>query len=116
MRKNLTILFILIMIIFLPLAYRAQTGPEVITTFAGGGADENVPANSPLLAPSGIAKDSAGNIYIIEGRKHRIRKLDALTGTISTYAGNGTSGFSGDGGPATSASFNLPLALAIDGE
>ena len=46
-----------------------------------------------------------GNLYIADKDNNRIRKVNALTGIITTIAGNGTAGFSGDGGPATAASF-----------
>lgn len=65
--------------------------------------------------PSAIAQDSQGNIYIADFGNHRIRKIDAQ-GIITTIAGNGTPGYSGDGGPATSAQINSPSGLAIDSQ
>jgi sugar lactone lactonase YvrE len=91
-----------------------------ITTFAGGGQDAN---NTPVegafrtntfLTPNGLAVDSAGNIYTSDGNHNLIRKI-RTDGTVVTVAGNGTNGFSGDGGLATSASLNaLNAAVAVD--
>jgi uncharacterized protein (TIGR03437 family) len=90
----------------------------VISTIAGGGtgSGEGVAATSVALsAPTGIAVDGAGNVYFTEGglNSSRVRKI-ATNGTISTVAGNGTMGYSGDGGQATSASLNTPSGVAID--
>ncbi len=57
--------------------------------------------------------DGAGNLYIADADNHRVRKV-APDGTISTVAGTGAAGFSGDGGPAASARLNLPVAVAVD--
>ena len=63
-----------------------------------------------------MTMDAAGNVYLVSGAEHVIRRI-ATDGTISTVAGNGTPGFSGDGGPATSAQLNFPsdVAVAPDG-
>src|SRR6185503_9440291 len=63
--------------------------------------------------PTAIAIDSRGNLFVTDFDNH-IRRVDARTGIITTVAGNGTQAFSGDGGPATSASIG-PSAIAIDG-
>ena len=67
-----------------------------------------------LSSPRGVAADGAGNIYIADSGNHRIRKVDAA-GVISTVAGNGVDGFSGDGGPATAAELRWPGDVAVDG-
>ncbi len=64
--------------------------------------------------PFGLASDATGNIYISDIGNHNIRKVNA-SGTITTVAGTGTAGFSGDGGLATLAQLDLPLAIATDG-
>jgi trimeric autotransporter adhesin len=87
----------------------------VITTVAGGGESsaDNVPATSAnLTGPLGIAVDSGGNLYISDESTNRVRKVS--NGVITTVAGNGTAGFSGDNGPATSAQLNEPTGLAVD--
>jgi DNA-binding beta-propeller fold protein YncE len=64
--------------------------------------------------PHEIQFDAAGNFYVAERDNHVIRKIDARTGVISTFAGTGVPGFSGDGGPATSAQLRQPHSIAVD--
>ena len=93
------------------------TAAGTITTVAGGGSDlgDGGPATSAQLRrPIGIAVDGTGNVYIADNRDHRIRKVDT-SGTITTVAGTGAGGFSGDGGPATSAQLRRPRGVALDG-
>ena len=91
----------------------AQTGD--ITTVAGGGVgDGSRPTLAALGSPDGVAIDSRGDIYIADGATHRIRKIDISRNVISTIAGTGNPGFSGDGGPASNAALNSPFGLAID--
>ena len=89
----------------------------VITTVAGYGtpgfSGDGGPATSAQLAhPYDVSVDSAGNLYIADYDNQRIRKVS--NGVITTVAGNGTAGFSGDNGPATSAQLNYPMAIAVD--
>jgi sugar lactone lactonase YvrE len=88
----------------------------VITTVAGNGTEgssgDNGPAISAQLSASGVAVDSAGNLYIADEFNNRIRKVSK--GVITTVAGNGLRGFSGDNGPATSAQLNRPRGVAAD--
>jgi len=73
------------------------------------------PATSALLNyPGGVALDAAGNLYIADTHNQRIRMVSAATGTITTLAGNGISGYEGDGGPATSAQLSFPLSVVVD--
>ena len=67
-----------------------------------------------LYGPSAVVVDSSNNLYIADSGNHRVRKVDAVTGIISTIAGTGSPGSAGDGGPATSAQLNVPLNLALD--
>ncbi len=96
----------------------AATG--LITTVAGGGASvlDGVAATSARLGfPMGIALDAAGDIFIADVNDHRVRRVDAITGFISTVAGNGTApvgGAIGDHGPATGATLSQPTAVAVD--
>ena len=78
--------------------------------FAGDGA---AAASAQLNLPFGVAVDTAGNLYIAEFGNNRVRKVTA-GGTISTLAGNGVSGYSGDGGQATGAMLNGPQGVAVD--
>jgi sugar lactone lactonase YvrE len=85
------------------------------TLGAGGYNGDNIPATSAeLFAPAAVALDSAGNIYIADFSNLRIRKVTAATGIITTVAGDGTVGPSGDNGPATSAALNPPIGIAVD--
>ncbi|MEK5468799.1 S-layer homology domain-containing protein [Paenibacillus sp. FSL R7-0210] len=89
-----------------------------INTLAGTGTggylgDGGAATSARLKNPYGVAVDSSGNVYIADTFNHRIRKLDR-TGTISTLAGTGTGGYSGDGGAATSARLNYPYEVAVD--
>jgi trimeric autotransporter adhesin len=65
-----------------------------------------------LAGPQGLAVDPTGNVFIADTQNQRIRRLDANTQIITTYAGSG--GFGGDGGAATSAVFSTPIGLAAD--
>ena len=95
----------------------ATTG--IITTVAGNGTkgysgDGGAATNAELNTPDGVAVDVSGNIYIADANNNRIRKVTASTGIITTVAGNGTRGYSGDGGAATSAELYSPTAVAVD--
>lgn len=90
----------------------------IISTFAGTGvagySGDGGPATSALLyRPFGVAVDTAGNVYIAEDSNHVIRKVDP-GGIISTIAGRGVKGYSGDGGPARQALLTIPQRLAVD--
>ena len=88
----------------------------VISTVAGGGsgADGVLATNAILKSPAGVAVDMLGNLFIAEKSNNRIRKVDT-NGYISTVAGTGSIGNTGDGGPATSAKLYNPYGVALDG-
>ena len=93
----------------------AATG--IITTVAGNGSQGNtgdggLAVMAQLYLPGGLAVDAAGNLFVASLRV--VRRVDAITGIITTYAGNGTFGYLGDGGPATNAEFKMPIGLALD--
>jgi sugar lactone lactonase YvrE len=90
----------------------------VITTVAGSGKSsfcgDGGPATSACLSrPTGVAVDSGGNLFIADNGNHRIRKVDT-SGKITTYAGNGSPTFCGDGQPATLACLDTPTGVAVD--
>ncbi|RZB33972.1 MAG: hypothetical protein SRB2_03365 [Desulfobacteraceae bacterium Eth-SRB2] len=89
-----------------------------ITTVAGSGTngysgDGDLATEAGIKFPSAIAVDSAGNLYIAEYTNHCIRRVNT-NGIITTVAGNGPNGYSGDGGPATEALLNYPTDISID--
>jgi hypothetical protein len=87
----------------------------VIGNSAFGFSGDNGPAASAqMFFPEGVAVDSFGNIFFADAGNYRIREVVASTGIIQTVAGNGTAGFSGDGGPATSAQIQPGAGLAVD--
>lgn len=89
-----------------------------IYTFAGNGTqgysgDGGKAINAELVSPAGIVADQAGNIYIADYGNSTVRKV-ATNGMITTFAGTGTWGYSGDGGPANKAALAHPISLAVD--
>lgn len=90
----------------------------MMTRYAGSGesgfsGDGGPAIKANFKTPAGLAFDPEGNLYIADRENHRVRKLDT-SGNISTFAGIGKAGFSGDGGPAVRAKLNLPSGLAAD--
>jgi sugar lactone lactonase YvrE len=90
----------------------------IITTYAGTGilgysGDGGVSTSAKLNSPQGVTIDTAGTLYISDGGNNAIRKVNAL-GVISTYAGTGAAGFSGDGGPAVLAKIFNPPGITVD--
>ncbi len=89
-----------------------------ITTVAGNGTpgfsgDGGPATNANLNAPKGVAVDNSGNLFIADWSNTRVRKV-STNGIITTVAGNGTYGYSGDGGPATNASMGYPWRVTVD--
>ncbi|MBB5058068.1 sugar lactone lactonase YvrE [Granulicella aggregans] len=98
---------------------RIDARSGVITTIAGNGAQQASGDGGPATSagvpfPTAVALDGLGNIFIATPSSDTIRKIDAKTGTISTYAGGGA-GISGDGGPATATTLSDPEGIALDG-
>lgn len=91
----------------------------VISTYAGNGekgfaGDGAKAVDATLHSPYELAWDRAGDLYFVDIGNHTVRKVDSKTGNILTVAGTGTSGFSGDEGPANRAQLNQPHSLAFD--
>ncbi len=90
-----------------------------IATLAGMGIEGNrgdgeAATQAELSFPTGVAVDSQGNVYVGDTGNHRVRKINVSDGKISTIAGNGEVGFSGDGGPAAQAKLFAPVGVAVD--
>ena len=95
--------------------WTASTG--IINTIVGGGSDfgdGGAGTSAQLSQPSGVAVDTAGNVYIADFVTERVRKWTASTGIINTIVGTGVWGLSGDGGAGTSAQLNDPWGVAVD--
>ena len=97
---------------------RRITGAGIITTVGGNGiqgfgGDHGLATAASVDSPNGLAVDAAGDLYLSDTHNHRIRKIAAATGVITTIAG-GAPGLSGDGGPAVAATLALPHGLSID--
>jgi uncharacterized protein YjiK len=91
----------------------------IISTVAGNGTfgysgDNGLATAAELAFPTGLAVDSAGDIFVADTDNSRVREVNHTTGVITTIAGNGTSGYSGDNGPATVAELNYPRGVALD--
>jgi len=106
-RKYVAIIALLIFIA--PLAWAQHT----ITTVAGGG-PSSVPLSAAIYNPDAVFKDASGNLYIAATGANAVYKIDS-TGKLTTIAGTGTAGFSGEGGPATSAQLDAPTDVFVDG-
>src|SRR5688572_18145227 len=98
---------------------RRVTPDGRIATIAGNGQGGWSGDGGPAIAaqlnePYEVRFDVAGNIFWVERLSHTVRRLDPKTGIVTTIAGNGTAGFSGDGGPATRAQLNDPHSIGFD--
>jgi RHS repeat-associated protein len=113
------LLFVLLGMATGAMAQMVLPAPGYINTVAGKGTqgysgDGAAAVNAQIYYPQGMAVDAQGNLYIADEDNNRIRKVTAATGIITTVAGNGTGGFSGDGGSALSAELYLPSGVAVD--
>ncbi|MDQ6615130.1 MAG: right-handed parallel beta-helix repeat-containing protein [Actinomycetota bacterium] len=106
---------------------------QIITTFAGGGVGDGEPAKTAILGGGyldifnshGLAVDRSGNVFVATGPQtqdgccgsgfDRVRRIDAASGVMTTAVGSATAGFSGDGGPSTSAQLSVPYDVGFDG-
>src|SRR5580658_7808750 len=100
---------------------QAVTRVATINTIAGNGTagylgDSGAATSAELNGPYGLAIDNAANLYIADPANNRVRKVALSTGIISTFAGNGTAGYSGDTGPAASAELQVPVGVVVDGK
>jgi DNA-binding beta-propeller fold protein YncE len=81
--------------------------------YEGSSGDGEDATSAQLSSPADVAVDAAGNILIIDSDNHRIRRVDAQTGIITTIAGTGNQGFSGNNGAALAADFNAPQGVTV---
>ncbi|MBB1287184.1 T9SS type A sorting domain-containing protein [Flavisolibacter sp. BT320] len=98
---------------------KVSAADGTITTIAGNGTntyggDGGAATSASLYYPMDVAVDASGNLYIADRNNHRIRKVNAMDGKISTIAGTGTAGYSGDDGQATAAAINEPNSISLD--
>lgn len=98
---------------------RIDAGTGIITTIAGNGAatysgDGGAATAAGLNNPIGFTSDTVGNMYIGDYGNKVVRRIDGVTGIITTFAGNGSIGYSGDGGPATSAQISNAATVEVD--
>ena len=98
---------------------RKVDGNGIITTYAGTGAQgfsgDGGPATlAEFNNPTWATVDASGNVYVSDQFNHRVRRVDAASGIITTVAGNGDNAFGGDGGPATAASMSYPGGTVVD--
>jgi sugar lactone lactonase YvrE len=102
---------------------RGQVFAVAGTGRSGYSGDRGLAVLASLNLPTGLALDAKGNLYIADSANNLVRRVDAVTGIITTVAGNydkakandGLGGFVGDGGPATEAQLNCPQGVAVDG-
>jgi sugar lactone lactonase YvrE len=97
---------------------RAVDTTGIIDTVVGiSNNGDGGPASGAIIDPQGLAMDATTpqDLYIADARNHQVRKIDGITGLVSTIAGTGVAGFSGDGGPATAAKLSSPADVAVDG-
>src|SRR6201999_4681235 len=97
---------------------RVDASTQVVTTVTGNGTagysgDLGPAASGTLHSPSGLSFDSTASLYIADSGNQAIRKIDAATGVLSTFVGNGLANFTGDGGAASSASLHSPADVAF---
>ncbi len=100
---------------------RLDLGRGLIETVAGTGkkgfgGDGGSPLDAKLASPRGLAVDAAGNLYVADTGNHRVRLIDFENEEISTVAGDGIPRYAGDGEPATQASLQSPVSLALDAD
>lgn len=115
LNSTLRKLRLLVLALFFFLGAKSQ----IITTVAGNGinaysGDGGVATDAAFNFPSSVAVDASGNLFIADQGNYRVRKVDALTGIITTIAGTGVYGYSGDGGPATSAELGGAYDIVLD--
>jgi sugar lactone lactonase YvrE len=117
--KNAALILIgIIVLLCIYFAYNHSHAHGIITTVAGNGTagytgDAGPATGAELNYPIGVAVDASGNLYIADAGNNRVCKADRA-GVITTVAGNGVPGYTGDAGPANGAELNYPMGVAVD--
>ena len=97
---------------------KIDAASSIIANVAGSGVagffDTTVASSARFSFPSGVAADKVGNVYVADTGNHRIRKIFVTGGGVTTIAGSGTPGFSGDNGPARAAQLSSPSSVFVD--
>ncbi len=117
-RRRLLLLVLLTVAVLVPAGALGVSGTDTITTIAGTGnpgysGDGGQATSAELNYPEGVAVDTAGNVYVGDDDNNAIRRIS--NGIVTTIAGTGAAGYSGDGGQATSAQLRRPNGVAVDG-
>lgn len=112
-RRSATLIVLFALVSLLANSAFGQTINTVAGSTKGYGGDGGPATGAQLNSPTGVAIDVVGNIYIADRENSRVRKVSS-SGIMTTIAGDGTLGFSGDGGPAILAKLNVPTALTVD--
>lgn len=113
-------LFFVIFLLLVPFVSSGQgtlmtvAGTGVVGKYSGDGGDARLADIAIYPGGSIVVTDEKGNVFFTDSYNRRIRRVDRKTGIITTFAGNGGTGYSGDGGPATLAEINRPMAIAFD--
>jgi sugar lactone lactonase YvrE len=120
-RRYVILLLGIVVLLVLRVARAGEPARGTMSTIAGTGTagysgDGGPAAKAQLNQPFHCELDGAGSLYIAEAFNHCIRKIDLQTGTITTVAGTGKKGYTGDGGPAGKATFNEPYAVVVSGQ
>jgi uncharacterized protein (TIGR03437 family) len=107
-------LFVALLALWAVIPASAQSTYQINTVAGSDSVGDNGPAGlASLVDAEGVCADAAGNIYVADAGNNRVRRIDVF-GNITTVAGNGAAGFSGDGGPATQAQLQQPYGITVD--
>ncbi|HUK30534.1 MAG TPA: choice-of-anchor D domain-containing protein, partial [Candidatus Acidoferrum sp.] len=110
MRNLRKLAFVGLCVAFCPISLQAQ---QTINTVVGGGPNSLPALSSNIGIPVGIGQDTLGNIYVADAHCNCVFQI-SVSGTLTLFAGNGAPGYTGDGGPAASASLNSPAGIFVD--
>src|SRR6266513_3263778 len=113
-QPNMSIIRRLATAVLMSLIALAAQAQSIVTVAGGGTLDGHRVSDVPISEPGGVAFDRSGNVYIASRSGGQVLKIDAVTRVVTVVAGNGASGFTGDNGPAVSATLRQPGEIAVD--